>query len=134
MMRLLCFSFGVVPIALVLGCSKPSTDGVVSGTVTLDSQPLKAGTVRFDAVDNRTPAADASISDGKFTAKVPPGDKRVTITSPKVVGKRKMYDTPDSPVFDVTEESLPRRYNAQTELKLTVIAGDQDATFDLKSK
>jgi len=46
-----------------------------------------------------------------------------------------MYDTPDSPVYDVTEELVPKRYNSQTELKLTVAAGGQDApTFDLKSK
>lgn len=126
----LCCVFGVFSP----GCSKEATQGVVTGTVTLDGQPLKAGTIRFDAADGRAAATDASIIDGKFTAKVTPGDKRVTITSPKVTGKKKMYDTPDSPVFDVTEEQIPRRYNAQTDLKLTVKAGDQDAPFDLKSK
>jgi hypothetical protein len=128
------FSLCCVLIGAAIGCSADAKNGIVTGTVTLDGQPLKAGTIRFDAVDGRTAAADASIADGKFTAKLPPGDKRVTITSPKVVGKKKMYDTPDSPVYEVAEESLPARYNSQSELKLTVKLGDQDAKFDLKSK
>ena len=127
---ILCAAFATQ----LTGCSKPPTPGTVTGTVTLDGQPLKSGTIRFDAADNRTPAADASIVDGKYTAAVPPGDKRVTITSPKVVGKKKMYDTADSPTIDVTEELLPRRYNAQTELTLSVKVGDQEHPFDLKSK
>lgn len=123
-------------VVVLSGCSGASPNiSTVAGTVTLDGQPLKSGTIRFDATDGRTAAADASIADGKYTAKLPPGEKRVAITAPKVIGKKKMYDTPDSPTFDVTEESLPKRYNAQTELKLTVTSGAQDAPpFELKSK
>jgi hypothetical protein len=121
-------------IGLALGCSADAKHGTVSGTVTLDGQPLKSGTIRFDSVDGRTAAADASITDGKFTAKLPTGDKRVSITSPKVIGKKKMYDTPDSPVYDVTEELLPKKYNAKTELSMTLTAGSQSKDFPLKSK
>jgi hypothetical protein len=123
-------------IGLMLGCSANSTTGTVTGTVTLDGEPLKTGNIRFDPADGRTSTSDAIIKDGKFTAKVPPGDKRVSISSPKVVGKKKMYDTPESPVIDLTDEILPKRYNANSELKLTVKAGKQDPepTFDLKSK
>ena len=121
-------------IGFSLGCSADAKQGTVSGTVTLDGQPLKSGTIRFDAADGLAAAADASITDGKYSAKLQPGDKRVAITSPKVIGKKKMYDTPDSPVVDVTEELLPKRYNAQSELTLTVKLGDQDAPFELKSK
>jgi hypothetical protein len=128
------FGFCCVLITSSLGCSADAKHGMVSGTVTLDGQPLKSGTIRFDAVDGGTAAADASIIDGKYSARIPPGDKRVSIISPKIIGKKKMYDTPDSPVVDVTEELLPKRYNAQTELTLTVKFGDQNAPFDLKSK
>jgi hypothetical protein len=120
-------------ITVVLGCSADANLGVLAGTVTLDGQPLKSGTIRFDPEDGRAKAADATITEGKFSLKLLPGDKRVSITSPKVIGKKKMYDTPDSPVYDVTEESLPKRYNAQSALKFTVKPGDQDASFDLSS-
>lgn len=128
---LLCWAL----IGISAGCSADTKNGTVTGNVTLDGQPLKAGTIRFDAADGGTAAADASITDGKFTATMPPGEKRVSITSPKVVGKKKMYDTADSPVIDITEESLPNRYNAQSDLKLSVKLGNQEAPpFDLKSK
>ena len=44
-----------------------------------------------------------------------------------------MYDTPDSPVYDVTEELLPKRYNAQSELTLNVEVGPQSKDFALQS-
>lgn len=128
------FSLCGALIGLTLGCSADAKHGTVTGTVTLDGQSLKSGTIRFDSADGRTAAADATIADGKFSANMPPGDKRVTITSPKVIGKKKMYDTPDSPVVDLTEELLPKRYNAQSDLTLNVKLGDQHAPFDLKSK
>jgi hypothetical protein len=120
-------------IGFSLGCSADAKHGTVSGTVTLDGQLLKSGTIRFDSTDGRAAAADASIVDGKYTAKIVPGDKRISITSPKVVGKKKMYNAPDSPVYDVTEELLPPRYNGQSTLTMTVKAGAQEQPFDLKS-
>jgi hypothetical protein len=129
-----CFSLCWALIGVSMGCSADAKHAAVTGTVTLDGQPLKSGTIRFDAADGRTAATDATITEGKFSANIPPGDKRVSITSLKVVGKKKMYDTPDSPVYDVTEELLPARYNAQSELKATVALGDQELpAFNLTS-
>jgi len=128
------FSLCWALIGFSLGCSTDVKHGTVSGTVTLDGQPLKSGTIRFDSADGRTAAADATIADGKFNVTLPPGDKRVSITSPKVIGKKKMYDTPDSPVYDVTEELLPKRYNAQSTLTMTVTADAQEKEFSLTSK
>jgi hypothetical protein len=128
-----CFSLCLALVAFTPGCSVDENHASVTGTVTLDGQPLKSGTIRFDSTDGRAAAADASITDGRFTAKMPPGDKRVSITAPKVVGKRKMYDTPDSPTVDTIEELLPARYNSQSTLTLTVAPGGQQPTFELKS-
>jgi hypothetical protein len=130
----LYFSLCWAMISFSLGCSADVKHGTVSGTVALDGQPLKSGTIRFDSSDGRTAAADATIVDGKFNVTLPPGDKRVSITSPKVIGKKKMYDTPDSPVYDVTEELLPKRYNAQSTLTMIVTADAQEKEFSLTSK
>ena len=123
-------------MGLALGCSSAAKHGDVSGTATFDGAPLKTGVIRFEPVDGGTASADAIITDGKFSAQVPPGEKRVSITSAKVVGKKKMYDTADSPTIDITEEMIPKKYNANSELKLTVKLGRQDSEpqFDLKSK
>ena len=129
------FLFFAVISATAAGCSSDSKHGRVSGRVTLDGQPLKTGLIRFVPADGRSATADGPITDGNYAVMVPPGDKRVVITAPKVVGKKKMYDSPDSPVVDIVEELLPARYNVQSELKLTVNSGSQEApAFELKNK
>ena len=90
------------------GCSSDSGKGTVSGTVTLDGQPLQSGLIRFVPVDGQTPTAEATITDGEFSVEVPVGEKRVSISAPKVVGKRPAYQTPNAPMIDIVEELLPR--------------------------
>jgi hypothetical protein len=116
----------------VAGCS--SSDGTVNGTVTLDSQPLKEGIVRFVPVGGKSQTATANIKDGKFTATVPPGEMRVEFSAPKVVGRHKMMDTPDSPMVDDVDELLPARFNTQSDIKITVKRGGQREAFALASK
>ena len=54
---------------------------------------------------------------------------RVEITAPKVVGKRKAYDTSDSPLIDITKEMLPEKFNVKSELKKDLRAGRKRAEF-----
>jgi hypothetical protein len=115
------------------GCSADSSRGTVDGTVTLDGTPLASGIIRFVPIDGQTPTAEATINHGTFAAVVPIGEKRVSISASKVVGKRKMYETPDSPTVDVVEELLPARYNVRSELSITVNPGTQHPEFVLNS-
>src|SRR4051794_11302358 len=64
---------------LISGCAKKSNRGTVAGNVSLDDQPIKMGVIRFVPVDGQTATADAAIADGKFTAEMPPGEKRISI-------------------------------------------------------
>ena len=116
------------------GCSSKPAGGTVKGTVTLDGQPLTAGQVLFVAVDQGSPSAEATIAAGEFEALVPLGEKRVEIRAPKVTGKKKMYNTPDSPTVDTVVELLPAKYNVNSELKMTVDGTAQEQNFDLQSK
>jgi len=117
------------------GCTgSEANTGTVTGEVTLDGQPLKTGLIRFVPADGKTPTADTTITDGKFTAVVPLGEKKVEISAPKVVGKLKMYDTPDSPVVDQVKDIIPPQYNVRSTLTLTVQKGTQEKKFELKSR
>src|SRR4051812_45665982 len=83
---------GVLICCLLLaGCAKKSNRGTVTGKVTLDGQPLASGVIRFVPSDGQTATADSMITDGKFSASVPPGDKKISISAPKVTGKRRAY-------------------------------------------
>ena len=108
--------------------------GTVTGSVTVDGEPAKVGEISFFAVDGRAPTAGAPIVDGKFTAQVKPGVCMVQIRVSKVVGKKKIYDTPDSPVREVWAEFLPAKYNDITQLKLEVKRCDNQQEYKLTSK
>jgi hypothetical protein len=124
----------VVVIVAAIGCSSESPPSTVRGTVTLDGAPLADGLINFVAVDLQSQTAGAKITEGQFEVAVPPGEKRVEIRAPKVSGKVKAYDTPDSPLVDIVDELLPARYNSQSELTMTVVEGTQEKAFELQSR
>lgn len=117
-----------------LGCSGLAKNAEVKGEVMLDGQPMKTGQIRFVPMNGKSPAVDASVADGKYAARVPLGEMKVEIRAPKVIGKRKMYDTPDSPTVDDIAERVAARYNDRTELRLTVQAGGQEKTFEVREE
>jgi hypothetical protein len=124
----------IVVVALpVIGCSSDATQGTVDGKITLDGQSVKSGVIRFVPADGLSPTADTTFTEGTFSAKVPVGEKRVEITAPKVVGTKKMIQTPDSPTVEIVKELLPERYNVRSELTITVVAGRQQKDFALES-
>src|SRR5262245_59391622 len=98
-LRALCAAAPLAAVTLLAGCSDSGSDGVVNGEVVLDGKaPLKKGLIRFVPTDGKKGPADAEITDGKFTARVPVGEVKVEISAPKVVGKMRMM--PDSPEVD----------------------------------
>jgi hypothetical protein len=97
----------VAAVALLAGCSGRPATGTVAGTVTLDGQPLKAGTIKFVPEDPKIDPVLVDVVDGNYTAEVPVGTVKIEVSSPKVLSKRKMYNTPDSPVIEEKGEPCP---------------------------
>jgi hypothetical protein len=127
---------GLLALAIVAaaGCSGGPVLGTVTGSVTVDGKPAEKGAVTFIPADGKSPTAGGEIKEGKYTARVPVGTAKVEVRVPKVVGRKKIYDTPDSPIQDVLAEVLPARYNDNTELTFDVKTGSNQKDFDLKSK
>ncbi|MGL4551282.1 MAG: hypothetical protein ACRC33_08840 [Gemmataceae bacterium] len=126
----------VAALAAVLsaaGCGDPNS-GTVSGKVTVGGKPLADGTVQFVPVDGSTATAGGKVKDGGYSVKVPVGTMKVSFSAPKVVGQKKVYNTPDSPVMPVTAEGLPARFNEKTELTLTVKSGSNQKDWALEEK
>lgn len=123
-----------IGLLLLTGCSESTTHGVVNGSVTLDGKPLEEGTVRFVPIEGESQTASAMITDGKFESEVPVGKVRVEYSAPKVMGKKKMYQTEDSPTVDIVGELLPERYNVRSEVVLSVEPGQNAHEIDLQSK
>jgi len=106
----------------------------VSGAVTVDGKPLEVGSIQFTPVDGKTPVTGGAIQGGNYSVRVHVGTIKVSISAPKVVGQKKVYDAPDSPVRPLTAESLPERYNEKSELKLEVKSGRNPKDWALESK
>lgn len=130
-------SFGLVALLApwFLGCSKQDPNrGQVTGIVEVDGQPAAEGAITFYPVDDNLAGSGGAIANGRYTVNANVGLSKVIINVPKVVGQRKVYDTPDSPMMSVTEELLPPKYNDQTTLTYDVQPGPNEKNFSLKTK
>jgi hypothetical protein len=129
-----CVGLFAAGLLAVAGCSDGGKMADVSGTVTVDGKTPEKGSITFIPADGKSQTAGADIIDGKYTARVPVGKAKVEIRVPKVVGKRKLYNTPDSPYQETMEEVLPAKYNNKTELTFDVQSGSNEKNWELNSK
>jgi hypothetical protein len=133
--RIFCKWVRFAPWAVLLvaiGCGSKD-QAIVTGTVTLNDQPLQNGTITFLPADGATASAAGVITDGKYRVEMPPGEKRVLISAMQVVGQRQVYEgDPDSPVVDEVREMIPPQYNAASTLTVDVQAGNHKQDFNLR--
>ena len=123
---------GLVVLSLV-GCTDSSV-GVVSGTIMIDGEPASTGSISFAPTDGKTAPAGGLIEEGRFEVTLPVGTSRIEIRVPRIIGKTKIYNTDDSPIQDIMEESLPAKYNDETELTYDVPPGKSEKNFELTEK
>jgi hypothetical protein len=123
----------VAVLGLVVGCGDANL-GRVQGTVTLDGQPLEGAMVTFAPVEGGRPAAGRTDASGRYqlvysrdAGGAMIGEHLVTITT---------YDErPGENDEDViVPERVPARYNANSELKVTVEPGSNEMNFELESE
>jgi hypothetical protein len=121
-------------ISLVLaGCGDGGTE--VTGIVKYDGNPVEEGSITFTPVDGKTTTGSSVIKAGKYSARVSTGMMKVSFTYPKLVGKRKAYDTPDSPEVPEYKDQLADKYGPNnSDLKFEVKSGLNKKDWDLSSK
>jgi hypothetical protein len=136
-MRGTLLATAVAALALATaGCSQDPNKATVKGRVTLDGVAVEKGAVQFSPLDGKTSTGKPGmIENGEYAAEIPVGTMRVVINAPKKSGKkRKLYDTPDSPVVEDTVEAIPAKYNKDSILKKDIQPGEQTINFDLTTK
>lgn len=131
-----CFGFVAVVLGLTaIGCGPSGVETVpVTGSISLDGEPIPAGTISFIAKDGVAAPGGGVIKDGAYEANVPPGDKWVMVLATKVVGQEPVYQgDPNSPMRDVTEQITSPVYNAahQTPLEANVDGPKEGLNFEL---
>lgn len=136
-MNLIKYCIGLVSVFVLCfssGCGPEPVVGEIFGTISLDGKPIDKGSISFAPANGQGPSGGGEIKDGKYKCDAALGECKVEIRSPKVVGKRKLYDTPESPVQEVFEEVLPQKYNEATELRVEIKKGKNEKNWDLPSK
>ena len=128
------FLNSIAILGCFVGCGPESNVASISGTAKFDGKPIEKGSINFVPVKGQGPTAGGNIEGGKYKCEAALGECKVEIRMAKVVGKRKLYDTPDSPEQEIMEEVLPMKYNEATELKVEIKKGENTKDFDLKLK
>src|SRR5262245_13520576 len=102
----------VVSVLFFVGCDSVRTADI-TGSVNYDGKPIDDGAISFYPADGKSPTAGGSIKNGNYSARVPLGNMKVTVSWPKGNGiKKKLYDDPKSPEIEMKSESLPDRYTS----------------------
>lgn len=121
------------------GSEDPLGRIAVTGTVTLDGQPVSNGTIRFAPMEGAKHAtvAGATIIDGLYKIAqeqgLPPGTYKVVVSAPQSEGEA---GDPMAPGYKepVVRELVPARYNTQTELTAEISSTDsKNVDFSLTS-
>jgi hypothetical protein len=132
----LCFLLFILFILFLLpsvGCTSSKLTPV-SGTITLDGQPLTEGTIQFAPSAGDAPSQAAVIQAGKFSTELHRTTYKIRIHAPKPSRAVAKLDENGPGGGPRVEELLPPRYNTQSELTLNVTGPTTAADFALHSK
>lgn len=144
--RLPHWKASVLMIVLAAGCGGPAGPprAAVKGTVAFDGNPVEQGTIAFlPAEGTDGPSAGAEIRNGEFslTQEDGPviGEHRIEIRASRQDGKpvaNGIAGVTEGPSAAGTAAKvvmyIPPKYNAKSELKEKIEAGENSLSFDLK--
>jgi hypothetical protein len=131
-----CFGVVVAAAAAIscAGCGQASSVGKVHGTVTLDGQPLKSGSIVTLPSAGR--GARGLIKDGKFELGTEGDNDGAVIGVHKVAVIAREPSQGTGPEAAPGKLLVPEKYTSPTtsELSIDVKAGDNTPTLELKSQ
>ncbi|WP_153556630.1 hypothetical protein [Roseimaritima sediminicola] len=120
-------------LLLATGCGDTRNELTVSGTVTVNGEPIENGTISFVAADGVAATGGGVIKDGSYTAFVAPGRKKVVVLGNKAVGEEPLYQgVPDSPTQTTYQTITPTKYNAAHLTPLTAEISENQEGLDFE--
>jgi hypothetical protein len=138
-LSLFCVSLFAACLLSGCGAKDPLNRRAVSGTVTLDGQPLKQGSIAFEPLQPGGVSSGALITDGQYAVPadkgLPQGKYRVSVTAGGAAAAKLGPDGMPGDAGAAPKELIPAIYN--TASKLTAEVGETDSPqfdFQLKSK
>ncbi len=128
-------------LVLLVGCADSGPDRAeVFGTVLLDGQPVKEGSINFIPIEGtKGPGAGGVISDGHYLISrangVTVGKNRVELRAFKMTG-RKVQDPTGRPGVLTAERvsAFPPEYNDKSTLVRDIHSGPNEVNFDVRTR
>jgi hypothetical protein len=107
----------------------------VTGTVTLNGEPIEEGRIQFREQEGDRRAFSGQIVDGEYSLEAEPGSMDVQIYASRIVPGKFDTSNPDDDPQPVGEMYIPEKYNSRTTLTAEVSAsGDNNIPFELTSE
>ena len=118
-------------ISLLAGCGPSDGMITISGSVTLDGEPVEDGSISLMPINGGS-MGGGLIENGHYTAKSSPGEMAVQIHAHKMVQKKN--PSREEVERGLTEDSvsiIPPVYNRQSQLRINVSPEQKNFEFDL---
>ncbi|MDR3197076.1 MAG: hypothetical protein LBU34_04320 [Planctomycetaceae bacterium] len=123
----------LLPVLFLSSCSSNERGTIISGNVTLDGTPIPNGQIHFLDQQTKVPVA-AAIRNGKYSVSIESGEKSVKVFAEKIVGKIPRDPAqPSGEMIDKTEQYVPKKFNTNSELTVTVANKKEVRDFNLKT-
>jgi len=130
----------VLSLMVLCGCGQKGIPRAeVEGTVTFESKPIADGVILFVPIPGIQGApVQLNIKDGHFSSKTDEKDRRGIVIGENDVQIMAMIETgkkvraPDGNLIDETVQSIPARFNEETELRREVKPGTNKFDFHLE--
>lgn len=121
------YLIGVLCVAAAIGCGPPKT--VVTGTVTLNGEPIERASVEFFPRDGKGRTAGGFTDPaGRYRVEVSPKEMRATVSLVEVVRQDRRQVSEENPDGNVMEEIIPPQFSDRKETELTVTPIDGTTT------
>lgn len=114
-------------LLFLTACNNGPPQGTISGTVTLNGEPVDGGLIRMVPIDGNSQPNDDVIEKGKYELIMAPGEVQVELLWLK--GGAAVADTANQGNEPPAVQQFPKKYNAETELRYTVVVGEQTKDF-----
>lgn len=128
----------IIAITLLVGCTN-DTDGrfAISGSVSYDGEPIKAGSIGFVSTDNNVlKSAGADIVDGRYSIPLAEGPTSgsyiVSVEAERPTGRKILADEGSTDTIDEMERYIPEIYNTFSKLNTEITGNQDDLNFDLE--
>jgi hypothetical protein len=130
--RTLLLATFVATAMFVVGCDKSPTDARVTGTVTLDGQPLPGADVEFYPEEGRA-SVGTTDEQGVYTLMYTMDAKGAELGNHTVQITTAIYESDEQGAAKLPE-LVPRKYKKEGALTATVEPGANEIDFELTSE